>query len=217
MRHDTEAEATIREKYEALSGFLDERARRLWAATESLAKGYGGDALVCAATGLARATIRKGREELETGIEPSERLRRPGTGRPKLECDQPGLKEALEALVDPLTRGDPMSPLRWTCKSAAKLAAELVAQGWTASVSWVGRMLRRMGYSQRALRKTREGESHPDRNAQFEHINATAQDFLERSQPVISVDTKKKCGKCDGLTLPSTPAVTPGSGSDPRP
>ncbi|MCX4239092.1 ISAzo13 family transposase [Paraliomyxa miuraensis] len=192
MRRDTAAETTIREKYEALSGFLDERARRLWAATESVAQGYGGDALVSAATGIARATIRKGRQELEAGIEPSERLRRAGSGRPKLEQVQPGLPEALEALVEPLTRGDPMSPLRWTCKSAANLAVELATQGWTASVSWVGRMLRRMGYSQRGLRKTREGESHPDRNAQFEHINTTADDFLGRGQPVISVDTKKK-------------------------
>ena len=164
----------------------------MWAATEAKAVGFGGDALVAAATGIARQTIRKGRRELEAGIDPSAPLRRPGAGRKRLDQEQPGLREALDALVEPATRGDPMSPLRWTSKSAAKLTAELREQGRIASISWVGRMLRRMGYSQRALRKTREGESHPDRNAQFEHINATAKDFLERGQPVISVDTKKK-------------------------
>jgi hypothetical protein len=144
------------------------------------------------ATGIARATIRKGRAELEAGVEPGERLRRPGGGRHTLEHDQAGLREALEALVDPLTRGDPMSALRWTCKSKAKLAAELAAQGWKASATWVGRTLRAMGYSLQSLVKAREGESHPDRNAQFEHINATAEELIARGQPVISVDTKKK-------------------------
>jgi hypothetical protein len=185
-------EATIVEKFAAISGLLDERARRLWAAAESRALGYGGDALVSSATGIARETIRNGRRELEAGVELHGRIRRTGAGRPSLQQVQPGLKDALEALVEPLTRGDPMSPLRWTCKSKANLAAELTKQGWRVSATTVGRMLHEMGYRLQALRKTREGESHPDRNAQFEHINAAAEDFQSRGQPVISVDTKKK-------------------------
>jgi hypothetical protein len=186
-------EATIVAKYAALSELLDERSRRLWAAAESRAIGYGGDALVSSATGLAQATIRKGRTELESGdIEASGPLRLPGAGRPALEDSQPGLGEALEALVDPITRGDPCSPLRWTCKSKAKLAAALTKQGWKVSATKVGRMLHKLGYSLQSVRKTREGTSHPDRNAQFEHINESATKFLERNQPVVSVDTKKK-------------------------
>jgi len=175
-----------------MAPLLDERARRLWGATESRAIGYGGDALVSAATGLARETIRNGRRELEGGLDLAGRIRRPGAGRPRLEQSQPGLKEALEQLVEPLTRGDPMSPLRWTCKSKAKLAAALVQQGWTVSATKVGHLLHELRYSLQVVRKTREGVSHPDRNAQFEHINATAASYLRRKQPVISVDTKKK-------------------------
>jgi len=180
------------EKYAALEPLLDERARRLWAAAESRAIGYGGDALVSAATGLARQTIRNGRRELEIGVQPSHRIRAPGAGRPSIEVVQPGVTAALEALVEPVTRGDPMSPLRWTCKSKAKLAGALVKKGWKISATKVGRLLHELGYSLQSVRKTREGTSHPDRNAQFEHINAKAEDFLERNQPVISVDTKKK-------------------------
>lgn len=179
-------------KYAAVASYLDERARRIWAATESRALGYGGDALVSAATGIARATIRKGRTDLNTLGAPGGRLRRVGAGRPRLLQTEPGLQEALEALVDPLTRGDPGSALRWTCKSRAKLAAALAAQGWTVSSSTVGRLLHAMGYSLQSARKSEEGTAHPDRNAQFEHINATAGNFLRHHQPVISVDTKKK-------------------------
>jgi transposase len=192
VRRDTATEATIVAKYAALTGLLDERTRRLWAAAESQALGYGGDALVSAATGLARETIRNGRRELDAGIRLQGRVRRPGAGRPRLQQTQAGLKDALEALVDPLTRGDPMSPLRWTCKSKAALAAALVKQGFVVSATSVGRLLHELGYSLQSVRKSREGESHPDRNAQFEHINATAQRLLRRRQPVISVDTKKK-------------------------
>src|SRR5207244_3889872 len=116
---------TIVAKYAVISPLLDERARRLWSATEARAIGYGGDALVSSATGLARETIRHGRRELESGVVATGRIRRAGAGRPPLEKTQPGLKEALERLVEPLTRGDPESPLRWTCKSRAKLAAAL--------------------------------------------------------------------------------------------
>ncbi len=193
MRRDTDLEATIVAKYTALSELLDERVRRRWAATESLAIGHGGDALVSSATGLARATIRKGRLELEAPDElvPG-RVRRPGGGRPRLTDAQEGLVEALEALVAPVTRGDPTSTLRWTCKSKAKLAGALTTQGWKVSASSVGRLLHQLGYSLQSVRKTREGASHPDRNQQFEHINETATKFLRRRQPVISVDTKKK-------------------------
>ena len=185
-------EATLVAKYAAVSPVLDERSRRVWAATEARAIGYGGDALVSSATGLARKTIRKGRRELARGGPPTVRLRRPGAGRPSLQRRQPGLRDALEALVDPLTRGDPTSPLRWTCKSRAKLAAALTQQGWHVSSTTVGRMLNQLGYSLQAPRKRHEGTAHPDRNAQFEHINATADRFLQQQQPVISVDTKKK-------------------------
>ncbi len=171
---------------------LDERARRLWAAAESMMIGYGGDALVSAATGLARETIRNGRRELARGVDASFRIRRAGAGRPRLNQTQPGLTAALEALVEPLTRGDPTSPLRWTCKSRAKLTAALSARGWRVSSTTVGRLLNELGYRLRSVRKSREGTSHPDRNAQFEYINATAAAFLQRHQPVISVDTKKK-------------------------
>lgn len=180
------------EKYAALGPVLDERSRRLWAAAESRAIGYGGDSVVSAATGIARQTIRRGRAELEQGTEGSTRIRRPGAGRPRLSDEQPGIEEALERLVDPLTRGDPMSPLRWTCKSRAKLAAALYADGWTVSSTSVGRLLNKLGYRLQAARKRQEGASHPDRNEQFEHINALAEQFLEQGEPVISVDTKKK-------------------------
>ena len=192
MRRNIELEATIVEKYAAIESILDERGRRLWAATESRAIGYGGDALVSDATGLARPTIRAGRRQIESGAVNLERIRRPGAGRPTIEQSQPGVKRALEKLVDPLTRGDPTSPLRWTCKSRANLTAALSKAGWKVSSTTVGRLLHELGYSLQSVRKSREGTSHPDRNAQFEHINARADDFVQRRLPVVSVDTKKK-------------------------
>lgn len=192
MIRDLTLEATLVEKYAAVEPVLDERGRRLWAAAESRAIGYGGDSVVSAATGLARQTIRNGRREIEAGVELDGRIRRPGGGRPKLEEDQPGLADALERLVDPQTRGDPESPLRWTCKSRAKLAAALSKQGWAVSSTSVGRMLNKLGYRLQSVRKRNEGASHPERNAQFEHINAAATAYLAQSQPVVSVDTKKK-------------------------
>jgi len=192
MKRDLVLEAMLVEKYTAVSSVLDERGRRLWAAAESRAIGYGGDSLVSAATGLARQTIRGGRSEIEAGVEVTGRVRRPGGGRPCLQDGQPGLEAALERLVDPVTRGNPMSPLRWTCKSRAKLAAALSQAGWSVSSTSVGRMLNKLGYRLQSVRKRNEGTSHPDRNAQFEHINATADKFLSQGQPVISVDTKKK-------------------------
>ena len=145
-----------------------------------------------AGAGSGRPPNRKGRRELESGGAEVGRIRRPGAGRPGIEQSQPGIRQALERLVDPLTRGDPQSPLRWTCKSRAKLAAALTSAGFKVSSTTVGRLLHELGYRLQSVRKTREGASHPDRNAQFEHINAKADEFLQRGQPVVSVDTKKK-------------------------
>jgi hypothetical protein len=192
VKRNRDLVAIVRAKYDAIAPVLDERARRLWAAAESRAIGYGGDAIVSAATGLARATVRVGRVELEQGVTATGRVRQPGAGRPKIERAQPGVKKALEQLVAPLTRGDPMSPLRWTCKSKAHLASALGKEGFSASATTVGQLLHELGYSLQSVRKSREGTSHPDRNAQFEHINAMAITFQQRNQPVISVDTKKK-------------------------
>lgn len=192
MRHDSKLEAAIRAKYLALEGVLNERARRLWAATESLTIGYGGDAVVASATGLARATIRAGREELKKGEAVTGRQRRPGGGRKALALVHGGWVEALERMVAPTTRGDPMSPLRWTCKSTRNLAAELRHEGFMVSHTSVGKKLHELGYSLHALRKNHEGTDHPDRNAQFEHISVMVEDFQARNQPAISVDTKKK-------------------------
>ena len=198
MRRNEDLEATIVGKFAALAPLLDERARRLWAAAESGVIGYGGDALVSAATGLARETIRKGRRELAAGVEATTRIRRAGAGRPGIGDTQPGVTAALEALVEPLTRGDPMSPLRWTCKSRAKLTVALTAQGWRVSSTTVGRLLHGLGYRLQAVRKRREGTSHPDRNAQFEHINATGAIFLRHRQPVADDDG------CVTVTRPRT-------------
>ena len=136
--------------------------------------------------------FRNGRREILEGIGGKGRVRRAGAGRPDIEIKQPGLTRALEQLVDPLTRGDPMSPLRWTCKSRATLASALSVNGWKVSSTTVGRLLHELAYSLQSVRKSREGDNHPDRNEQFEHINATAASFLRRKQPVISVDTKKQ-------------------------
>jgi len=192
MKRDLALENNIVEKYAAVSSSLDERGRRLWAAAESRAIGYGGDSVVSSATGLARETIRKGRSDIESGIELTDRIRRPGAGRPSLQSLQEGLEDALEKLVAPVTRGDPMSPLRWTCKSRANLAATLSKEGWRISSTSVGRMLNKLGYRLQAVCKRNEGKSDPDRNAQFEHINATVEEHHVQNQPVISVDTKKK-------------------------
>jgi len=192
VKRNTAVEATVVAKWVTMAPVLDERARRLWAAAESAAIGYGGDSIVSSATGLARATIRVGHTELAAGVRATGRIRRPGAGRPEIEETQAGITEALDRLVAPLTRGDPMSPLRWTCKSTAKLAGALAREGYPVSATTVGRLLRGLGYRQHALQKAREGAAHPDRNAQFEHITATAATFIAQGQPVISVDTKKK-------------------------
>lgn len=183
----------VKRKYDLLRSDLDERGRRRWAATEALSLGHGGVAAVAKATGLAQSTIRIGRREIEKGVtvEPH-RVRRTGGGRKALTEKNPGLTDALEVLVEPTTRGDPMSPLRWTCKTTRRLAEELVKQGHEVSHTKVAQLLDDLGYSLQGTRKTREGSSHPDRNAQFEYINEQVKSFQERGQPVVSVDTKKK-------------------------
>jgi len=189
----------IRAKYERLRHAMGERVTRLWAAAEAEVLGHGGIAAVVEATGISKKRVRAGIRDLDEmshnppAVPPREqRVRRPGAGRPSLIDTDPTLMEDLDALVDPVTRGDPESPLRWTCKSKEKLAAELRAMGHKVSATTVGLLLRDLGYSLQVVRKTREGQQSPDRNAQFEHINKTAADFMARGQPVVSVDTKKK-------------------------
>ena len=189
---------SIQAKYNSLRPVLDERARRLWAAAEARAIGRGGISQVSEATGLSRMTIRAGLRQLDllgTPTEPGaadQRLRRPGGGRKPLVDHDTQLLRDLETLVDPVTRGDPMSPLRWTCKSAAKLASELQAEGHAVSERTVNRLLHDLGYSLQANRKTIEGKGHPDRDAQFQYINRRVKAFQRRGQPVVSVDAKKK-------------------------
>src|SRR4051812_39107668 len=190
--------ASVREKYELLSATMTERMRRHWAAAEALALPHGGISLVAEATGLSRTTITTGIQELRHGVaehsvlSQPDRSRRCGGGRHCDEVDDPTLCRDLELLVDPATRGDPMSALRWTCKSTRRLAQELQRQGHAVSHPTVALLLIHLGYSLQGNRKTRELASHPDRHAQFEFINARVLDFQTRGQPVVSVDTKKK-------------------------
>ena len=186
-------EQEIRAKYRVLLPVMDERHRRLWAGTEARALGRGGIAVVARATGLARNTIVRGLAELaQKQTLSASRVRRPGGGRKPTTLLAPGLTTALEQLVEPVTRGDPESPLRWTSKSTRHLAEELNAQGYEVSHTLVAGLLHDLDYSLQANRKTLEGASHPDRNAQFEHINETVKTKLKHGQPAISVDTKKK-------------------------
>ena len=187
-------EAGIRRRYEMLGGAVDERVRRLFVATESLAIGRGGQIAVSRATGVSRTTIQQGIRELQRPElrAVKGRVRRPGGGRKSAVVLDPMLREDMERLVDPTSRGDPESPLRWTLKSVRKLAAELKAQGHQTSHRVVAELLHVMGYSLQANQKTLEGTDHPDRNAQFEHLNAAVQQQLWTGEPSISVDTKKK-------------------------
>jgi hypothetical protein len=186
----------IHRRFMSVRDALDERSRRLVAAAESMAIGRGGIAAVSRATGVACQVIRQGRAELGTAADVpaprNGRIRRPGGGRKRAVAGDPTLLLDLERLVDPVTRGDPMSPLRWTCKSVRKLATVLKQKGHQTSHRMVAEMLQKLGYSLQSNRKTKEGASHPDRNAQFEHINRKVKDYLKRGDPVISVDTKKK-------------------------
>lgn len=192
MKRDIKAEAVVREKFTSLAGRLDERNRRLWAATEARAHGYGGVAMVARATGMSRNTVKAGLVELEGDDLCAERVRRPGAGRHTLTQTQPELDAALDKLIDPITRGDPESPLRWTTKSTEKLAAALKAAGHTISSSSVWRLLRAKGYRLQSTKKTLERRHHDDRDAQFTYINGAVEDFQKAGQPAVSVDTKKK-------------------------
>lgn len=176
---------------------MDERMRRQWAAAEAKAYGWGGVQAVHTASGMSMTTIRKGLGELaereaNPGKEITERVRQEGGGRKRQTEIDPGLQAALERLIAPAIRGDPQSSLCWISKSTTHLANELTQQGHSVSASTVGRLLRTAGYSLQSNRKTKEGADHPDRNAQFEYINAAVEDFQHRGQPAISVDTKKK-------------------------
>ena len=193
-----EAIPTVRRKYQALSRIMDERMRRRWAASEALALGWGGITAVAEATGLSHSTIRAGIVECQSPEPPpgdpahEPHIRRPGGGRKRLAQEDRSLLKDLETHVNPSTRGDPQSPLLWTCKSTRNLAEALIEQGHRVSHQTVARLLRAMGYNLQVNRKTREGASHPDRDAQFEYIARQVRSFQRRGQPVVSVDTKKK-------------------------
>jgi Rhodopirellula transposase DDE domain len=183
----------LRTHFERLEPFLDERGRRLFAANQALSLGRGGVTAMAAASGIARSTINRGMAELRSGRNALERgVRRAGGGRKRAIEHQPSLLAAVEALVEDAIRGDPQSPLRWVSRSQRNIAAALARQGFVASQKLVGQMLRQLNYSCQANRKTREGSSHPDRNEQFAHINATVTAAIAEGQPAISVDTKKK-------------------------
>ena len=190
--------AAIRQKHELLRPLMTERMRRQWAACEAMSFPRGGFTLVAQATGLSRTTLWAGKRELQqqAGLAPEdiqpERIRRPGGGRPAIEDGDPTLRHDLTTLLEATTRGDPQSPLLWTCKSTRNLADELNRMGHHVSHTTVALILHDMDYSLQANRKTKDGSSHPDRNAQFEYINGRVQDFQTRGQPVVSVDTKKK-------------------------
>jgi hypothetical protein len=193
------SQETIAWKFNALRQDMDERLQRLWVAAEAEAYGWGGVSLVSKATGMSRTTIAAGQSELSERrgsipiINPEpRRVRRVGGGRKTLVTSDPGLLAALDALVEPTTRGDPMTPLRWTCLSVRTLAIELGKQGRKLSPQKVADLLHEMGYSLQSNRKVVEGASHPDRDAQFLNISRTVKGFMKRGQPVISVDTKKK-------------------------
>ena len=202
---DRTLEKSIGKKFRALSSAFDERQRRLWAGAEARASGRGGIAAVARATGLALTTIRRGMDELASRrrVE-SGRVRRPGGGRKSLTALDSELIKAMEQLVEPATRGDFESPLRWTCKSTRRLAKELTAQGHPISRTRVADLLKEQGYSLQANRKTLEGTRHPDRNTQFEHLNERVRKQLAAKEPAISVDTKK---------VSLQPPATTGSGS----
>jgi hypothetical protein len=179
-------------KFATILPLLDERQRRLLLAAEARSLGYGGISRVSRASGISRATVQAALKQLDAPVLPAGRFRSIGGGRKRVRDKDPAILEALESLIAPETRGDPMSPLRWTCKSTRHLAEALAQQGFTASHRVVGEMLHHLGYSLQANAKALEGKQHPDRDAQFRYINRTSQRFIAEGSPVISVDTKKK-------------------------
>ena len=183
----------IRGRWVQAAPLLDERSRRLFAANEALAQGYGGITAVAQATGLARSSINRGVQELRSGRnEQGGRVRRPGGGRKRAVIHQTGLLATLETLIADAIRGDPCSPLRWVSRSQRQLVRALNAQGFKVSQWVVARLLRELNYSCQANRKTRDGSHHPDRDAQFRYVNDTVQAAIAACEPAISVDTKKK-------------------------
>ena len=183
----------VKQRFAAVGSLLDERSRRLVVAAESLSLGRGGISAVSRATGISRPVIRDGVKELSAPAPAAiGRIRRAGAGRKRIVEKDPTLKVDLEKLLDPVTRGDPESPLRWSSKSVRKLSEELARMGHSISYPVVAELLHELGYSLQANQKTKEGGKHPDRNAQFEHINEKVKEYLADKQPVISVDTKKK-------------------------
>jgi transposase len=188
----------IKTKYETIRPYLNERTSRIWVAVEAISLGRGGITKVASAVGLSRTTIHAGINEVkgEKPVKPVEdikhRIRKPGGGRKKVKDNDPGLLYDLESLLEPVTRGDPGGPLRWTCKSTTKLAAELRAMGHQVGQRTVCDLLYELGYSLQSNRKVREGSHHPDRNAQFLHISETTKEFQALLAPVISVDSKKR-------------------------
>ena len=185
-------ENEVSRKFALLSPVLDERQRRLWMAVEAREAGQGGITMVARATGAARSTVTRGVDELDSGATDSGRVRRAGAGRKRAETVDPELAAALERLVDPDTRGDPESPLRWTIKSTRQLSAALTGRGHRCSEWLVRRLLHDAGYSLQAAAKQIEGTQHPDRDAQFRYVNDHVREHHSAGQPVISVDTKKK-------------------------
>jgi hypothetical protein len=185
----------LKEKLEKISPYLNEKQRRIVYAAEAEQLGRGGKTLICNMTGISRPTLNQGLQELSGRSESPfdmKRIRKKGAGRKKIITNYPGLLSALESLVEPLSRGDPESPLRWTVKSTRVLSEELSRMGYNVCKSLVATLLVEIGYSLQSNKKTLEGNQHPDRNAQFEHINSQAQEYMEERNPVISVDTKKK-------------------------
>lgn len=193
MLHEDTVEK-VRRKFERLSPVLDERGRRVWAAVEAEALGYGGQSIVAKATGLSRTTLHRGHVEQRPDAlnRPPGGIRKKGGGRKKLTSMEPELLMALERLVEPTTRGDPESPLRWTCRSTRQLAAVLSEQGHSISHQTVASLLDELGYSLQGNQKTKEGSGHPDRDAQFRYIQSRVEEIQNQGQPVVSVDTKKK-------------------------
>jgi hypothetical protein len=189
---DQQVVSWLRDKYMTIYPELDERGRRRWAAMEARSLGWGGVAAVALATGLSDRTVRNGIREIGRSNELGDRQRKPGAGRKRRESEQPGILMALDALVEPDTRGDPMSPLRWTCKSTRSLAAELNSQGFVISSVKVGELLKLQGYSLQSNRKTVEGKQHPERDAQFRFIAKRVRARSRCGEPAISIDTKRK-------------------------
>jgi Rhodopirellula transposase DDE domain len=202
----------LKQKFHAVWALLDERTRRVMAANEALSLGFGGISVVHRACGLSRRAIAKGIGEIQEGIvPPTGRIRRPGAGRKSITVSDPRLLAALETMIDSQTRGDPESPLRWICKSTRTIATQLGRKKHPVSHAKVAQILHDLNYSLQSNRKTEEGADHPDRDAQFRHINAAVKKCLRQGLPVISVDTKKKelIGNYDNAGQQWLPAKQP--------